>query len=356
MPAMAERLLTTRELNRALLARQLLLDRSETSVPRAIERMGGLQTQYAPSGYLGLWSRVADFRRPVLTAAMEGHRVFTGTLMRITIHTVSARDYPLFSEGVRASRRKAFLGHPGGELSASDMPRVARMVRRALANGPRRADELSAIVRDAGYPHFAWVGAGLWVDLIRVPPSATWDRRKADLYDLAERWVAPSGATEDDGLRHLVRRYLGGFGPAPLADVANWAGVTVTTLRPVVERMRLRRFRAEDGGTLLDVPGAPLPDADTRPPVRFLPTWDATLLAHARRTQLLPEEYRTRIFSIKTPHSLCTFLVDGAVAGAWRFDGDRVLLDPFEKLPVRVRREVEDEAARLAAWHAPENG
>jgi hypothetical protein len=300
MRAMAERVLTTRELNRALLARQLLLDRSEKSITRAIERMGGLQTQYAPSGYLGLWSRVSDFRRHTLTAAMERHRVFTGTLMRITIHTVSARDYPLFSEGVRASRRKAFLGSPGSELSASEMPRV--------------------------------------------------------LYDLADRWVPPSGATEEDGLRHLVRRYLGGFGPAPLADIANWAGVTMTTLRPVVERMRLRRFRAEDGGTLFDVPGAPLPNADTRPPVRFLPTWDATLLAHARRTQVLPEEHRARIFSIKTPHSLCTLLVDGAVAGVWRVDGKRVVVDSFDPLPARVRREVEDEAARLSAWYAPEGG
>jgi len=154
-------------------------------------------------------------------------------------------------------------------------------------------------------------------------------------------------------VHHLVRRYLGGFGPAPLADIASWAGLAVTSLRPIVERMRLRRFRDETGGLLFDVPGAPIPDANTTAPVRFLPAWDPTLLASARRTRILPEEHRPRIFNIKTPHSLCAFLVDGAVAGSWRFDGERVVLDPFEKLSVRVRRDVEDEAGRLAVWHAP---
>src|SRR5262245_30409333 len=264
MRVMADRVLTSRELNRALLARQLLLERSEKSVTRAIERMAGLQTQYAPSGYLGLWSRMPDFRRPDLTRAMERHRVFTGTLMRITIHTVSARDYPLFAEGVRASRRKVFLRYPSAEVSAADMQRIARVVRRALSSGPRRVDELTAIVQDAGFPRVAMMGAGLWIDLVRVPPSATWERRKADLYDLAERWLPATSVTEEQGMRHLVGRYLGGFGPGPLADVANWAGINVTTLRPVVERMRLRRFRDEDGGVLLDVHGAPLPDGDVR--------------------------------------------------------------------------------------------
>jgi hypothetical protein len=351
MRPMPERVLTTRELNRALLARQLLLERSEKSVTRAIERIAGLQTQYAPSGYIALWSRMPDFRRPALTRVLERHRAFTGTLMRITIHTVSARDYPLFSEGVRRSRRTVWLRSPAAEVGAADMSRVARIVRRALADGPRRADELTSVVRAAGFPHTAWVGAGLWIDLVRVPPSATWERRKADLYDLAERWLPATKVTEDEGVHHLVRRYLGGFGPAPLADIANWAGIPMTTLRPVVERMRLRRFRDEQDGVLLDVAGAPLPDGDVRAPVRFLPTWDPTLLVHARRTQILPEDHRSRIFNTRTPHSLCSFLVDGAVAGSWWFDGERVVVEPFEKLPVRAWREVEDESSRLAAWH-----
>jgi len=349
---MAERVLSTRELNRALLARQLLMDRSEKSVTRAIERMAGLQTQYAPSGYIGLWSRMRDFRRDSLTTAVERGRAVTGTLMRITIHTVSSRDYPLFTEGVRRSRRQAWMRFQRHQVTERDMEAVARMLRRSLAGGPRRADRLAAQVEAAGFPRTAWSGAGLWLDMVRVPPSGTWERRKADLYGLAENAIGPWTATEEEGLVHLVRRYLGGFGPAPLADIANWAGLSVTTLRPVVEHMRLRRFRDEAGSVLLDVPGAALPDENAPAPVRFLPTWDATLLAHARRTQILPEAYRTLIFSTKTPHSKPTFVVDGRVAGAWRYEGGRIRLEPFDPLPARTRRALEDEADALAAFHA----
>jgi len=114
----------------------------------------------------------------------------------------------------------------------------------------------------------------------------------------------------------------------------------------------VRRFRDEDGGELVDLPRAPLPDADTPAPVRFLPTWDATLLVHARRTGILPEEYRPRIFSTKTPHSLGTFLVDGAVAGTWRYERERIVIDPFARLSRATKLELDDEAERLAAFHA----
>ena len=349
---MRERVLSPRELNRAILARQLLLERSERSAVRAMERIAGIQNQYAPSAYIGLWSRLRDFRRDSLTRALERGQALTGTLMRITIHTVSARDYPLFAEGVRASRRALWLRSYRNVLDELTMRSAARLVKKTLSDGPRRAVELAAAVESAGFPRVAWNGAGLWVDLLRVPPSATWERRKADLYDLAEHWVRPATVTEEQGMQHLVRRYLGGFGPAPAADVASWAGIPVSTLRPVMERMRLRRFRDESGATLFDVVGAPLPDAGTPAPVRFLPTWDATLLASARRARILPEEYRPAIFNSKTPHSVCTFLVDGAVAGTWRYEGGRVRVEPFEGLPTTARRDLDAEAARLAALHA----
>jgi winged helix DNA-binding protein len=348
-----ERVLSSGELNRTLLARQLLLDRTDASPVRAMERMAGIQSQYAPSGYIGLWSRVQDFHRSSLTRALERGRAVTGTLMRITIHTVSARDYALFAEGVRRSRRSLWLRSYRTVLDENAMRSAARIVRQALAGGPRRATELAETVVSAGLPRVAWNGAGLWVDLLRVPPSATWERRRADLYDLAERWVrSKEGVTEEAGMRHLVRRYLGGFGPAPVADVSSWAGIPVTTLRPVIEHMRLRRFRDESDAVLFDMPGAPLPDAGVSAPVRFLPTFDATLLISARRARILPEEYRPVIFNTKAPQSVCTFLVNGSVAGTWRHDGTRVVMEPFEKLPARVRREVDAEAGRLAAWHA----
>jgi hypothetical protein len=187
---------------------------------------------------------------------------------------------------------------------------------------------------------------------VRVPPSGTWWQRRADLYGLAEDWLGPWKVTEAEALEHLVRRYLGGFGPASARDTAGWAGVPVATVRAALERVGVRRFRDERGRDLFDLRRAPLPDPDTPAPVRFLPTWDATLLVHVRRTQILPEQYRSLVFNTRTPHSVGTFPVDGAVAGSWRHERGRVWLEPFGRLVRRARRDLEQEAERLAAFHA----
>jgi hypothetical protein len=346
---MPERALTDRELNRALLARQLLLERASLTIPRAVERVGGLQTQYAPSAYVGLWSRLAGFAREGLTKALERRAVVQGTLMRSTIHIVSAGDYPLFAEGLRRFRREWWLRVQRGRTKADEVEAAVRRVRSLLARGPRRRAEILA---ELGLDSATWNGVGLWVDLVRVPPSGTWDQRRADLYGLAEQWLGPSRATEERGVEHLVRRYLAGFGPASRNDVASWAGLPVSAIQPALERIRPRRFRDERGDELVDLPRAPLPELDTPAPVRFLPTWDATLLVHARRTQVLPERYRPMVFNTKTPHSVPTFLVDGRVAGTWRYERGAVRLEPFERLPRDTRRELDDEAERLAAFHA----
>jgi uncharacterized protein YcaQ len=347
-----ERTLSTRDLNRAMLARQLLLDRSNLSLTRAIEAVGGLQTQYAPSGYVGLWSRLRNFRRESLTRALEQRRVVQASLMRATIHTVSAADFPLFAAGIREARRRWWLGVHRKQTEDVDMELVAERLRQHLANGPRRTQELRELLRAEGFPDVAWAGAGLWLDMIRVPPSGTWERRRADLYGLADGWVQGSSATEAEGLEHLVRRYLAGFGPAPVNDIADWAGLKVNSLRPVVERMALRLFRDEKGRRILDVPRGALPGGNMPAPVRFLPTWDPMLLASARRAAILPEQYRALVFNTKTPQSVSTFLADGAVAGAWRYEGGRIRVEPFAPLPRRARRDLEDEAERLAAFHA----
>jgi Winged helix DNA-binding domain len=187
---------------------------------------------------------------------------------------------------------------------------------------------------------------------VRIPPSGTWEQRRADLYGLADDWVGPSGATPEEGLEHLVRRYLGGFGPATRKDIASWAGLNVSSLAPALEQLRLRTFRDGRGEELLDLPRAPIPDSGTPAPVRFLPTWDATLLVHARRTQILPEQYRPRVFDTKTPHSVNTFLVDGRVSGTWSQEGAHLRVETFEPLPRSARRELDEEAGRLAAFLA----
>jgi hypothetical protein len=196
---------------RALLARQLLLERATTSIEDAIDQIGGLQTQYAPSGYVGLWTRVEGFRREELTTALENRTVVQATLMRTTIHVVTRREFWLYALGVRQARRAWSLRLPGRAGDEPAMRDAAERMRRALADGPRTVNELGPL--GAGF-----VGnLGLWVDLVRVPPSGTWERRRADRLALAEDWVGPPDVTEDDGLAHLVRAYLRGFGPGSLA-------------------------------------------------------------------------------------------------------------------------------------------
>jgi hypothetical protein len=345
----AERVLTQRELNRALLARQRLLERSGGSIPRLVESIGGLQTQYAPSAYVGLWSRLEGFERDDLTRALERRSVVQATLMRVTIHIVSKRDFHLLSAGLRDARFAWWVKAHRGKPTARQVDAAARKVAKLLADGPRRRDEL---VAEVGIDASTWNGAALRLELVRVPPSGTWERRRADLYGLPEPWVGSSDATEAEGVELLVRRYLNGFGPAAEKDVAGWAGVPPARIAPALEAMTLRRFRDESGQELVDLPRAPLPDPDTPAPPRFLPTWDATLLVHQRRTGVLPEEHRPRVFSTKTPQSVATFMVDGRVVGSWRHERGRIVVEPFERLSKADRRALDDEAERLAAFHA----
>jgi len=347
----AERTLSQRERNRALLARQLLLERADLPIPRAVERIGGIQAQYAPSAYIGLWTRLRTFRRDALTSALERRSVVQGTLMRSTIHLVSARDYPALAAGVRAARRGWWLRAARGAADGGTMARTAERLRALLADCPLpRRDLLRLLEVD---PRI-WNGVGLWVDLVRVPPSGTWERRSADLYGLADAWIDLPEVAEADGIELLIRRYLGGFGPSSTKEISGWSGVPSKSLEPSLARMRLRRFRSERGEVLHDLPRAPLPDPDTPAPVRFLPTWDATLLVNERETQILPDHHRPRVFNTRTPHSVPTFLVDGQVAGTWRFDEGRVRVKPFGQLPRSVRTDVDDEAERLGAFHEDE--
>ncbi len=339
-----------------MLARQLLLERSSISMSRALESVGGLQTQNAPTGYVGLWSRLRDFRREHLTEALVNRQVIQGTLMRSTIHMVSRADYPVLLAGVRSARREWWRRVVPKEARDLDMDAVAAVVRERLARGPARAAELKAFMSNRGIHAAAWPGLGLWLDMIRVPPSGTWERRRADLYGLADERIELNKATEAEGMELLVRRYLGGFGPARVADIASWAGMPPAKVLPVVERLRLRRFLDESGRVLFDLLRAPIPPADAHAPVRFLQTFEALTMIHARRTGVMPEQYRPIIFTTKTPQSFPLFLIDGVIAGTWRYEGGRIRVDPFEPVPRTVQAELSEETAALVAFHADSPG
>ena len=348
------RVLTREALNRALLARQGLLERVRLTPERAVERFGGLQTQYAPSGYVGLFSRVDGFARDDLTAALTSGRVVQGWVMRCTIHMVSRADYAPLTAAVRLPRRAMWVRLHKAH-SEERFVEASALVRRRLADGPATQAELTTALTEAGLDRALFPGTQLWTDMVRIPPAGTWDKPRAHVYGLAGDLVPGLLPEPDDvvvaGEELLVRRYLRAFGPAAASDIARYAGFTVGTVRAVLSRLDLRRFRDEEGTELVDLPRAPLPDPRVPVPVRFLSNFDAALLlGHASRAGVVPAECRDRVFHRSIPQSVPTVLVDGRVAGSWRVTDGRVVVTPFVELTTRQRREVEDEAERLAAF------
>ena len=339
--------LTQRQLNRALLARQLLLERAQLPIPRALERIGFLQAQYAPAMYVGLWSRLQDLQRDDVTRQLQRREIVQATLLRSTIHLVSRDDYWPTVLAIRAARRNWWLRAARDVVTEQEMTRLVDVVRRECQGGTLRRRDLDRIAGSSTLRNALMA----WIDLVRVPPSGTWERRSADLFALAEDWVGPEEGSPAEGVQLLVRRYLTAFGPSSPAEVANWAGLGVRELQPALDTLELTRYHAEDGTELLDLRDSSLPDEDVDAPVRLLPHWDATLLVHARRTQILPEEHRPTIFNSRRPHSFATFLVDGQVAGTWQYADGRIELSPFGRLSKQVQRQLDTEAERMAAFH-----
>ena len=343
------------DLNRTLLARQGLLERSDASIPTMLEQMGGLQAQYAPSMYIGLWSRLHRFERSRLTAALEDRTVIQGTHQRGTIHLVSREDYWPFVIATRGALREWWLRLKWDGVSLQAIEKAEERVRRAFADRgsePLHRTELDAAV---GADNRALVmGIGLFVPMVRVPPSGTWERRRADLYQLAEAWVGPEPAMDETTARtHLARRYLAGFGPAKPANLKAWAGwMRVPDAKAALAELDLVEHTGPDGKPLVDLADLQITPGDRTVLARFLPTWDATLLVHARDTGVLPERFRKLVFNTRTPQSMATFTVDGAVAGAWRFDKGHVVLTWFADPTAAQVEDVEEERRRLEVWHA----
>jgi hypothetical protein len=351
------RVLTRRELNRALLARQLLLRRARLPIPRAIERVGALQAQWPPAPYVALWSRLEDFRREQLVRALERRQVVKATLMRMTLHHVSARDYLAYGGFIRARRVASLEERLRRAEIRVDVEALAAELSAYAAAEPRSRPEVLSLL---GLPELrldrrrwlVWHIIAAEAELVHNPESSMWRRHTGGgKFVPARAWLGASGADGDRAAEYLVRRYLAAFGPATRADVGQWTGVTLASLEPAVERLKLRRFRDLDGRELMDVPRAPLPDGNVAAPPRFLPTWDSTLLAHADRTRILPDEYRKLVIR-RNGDVQQTFLVDGFVAGLWQIVDGRVELEPFEPLRPRVRRELEQEAKALAEFHS----
>lgn len=337
---MAERVLTQRDLNRATLARQLLLKRAKLPVPRALERVAGLQAQLGSAPYIGLWSRLDGFRRESLERALLSGKAARGVLMRGTVHVVSTPDYGLFAAALDVA--------PPGWITPEadrDAVRVTSALRAFAAEPRTRTEVLDWLEREHGVESSnttgVWYALRLRARIAHAPESSLWN---SPIHN--PRFVAVEHDDVDDeaARAELVRRYLAAFGPATRAEIAGWSGLKV---RDFVHLLHgLTDLRDDHGRQLLDLPRAPRPAGDTPAPVRFLPKFDNVLLDRAR---VLPEEYRKLIVR-KNADVQPTFTVDGFVAGIWRVERGRVVTEAFAPLPRAAKLEVADEAARLQAW------
>ena len=341
--AKAERVLTLRELNRALLERQLLLGRRRLAAPGAIERLCALQAQYSPSPYIALWSRITGFRKEQLTRALEERKVVKSTLFRITLHMTSARDYPYFAAAWLPAAREMTP-----RLTIEKAAELSRKVS-AAAGKPVTHEQIESIAAEEM--------GGRWrvrtlAPLLHVPPSGTWGFHGRPELLLMKAWLGGDLPTREEGARHLVRSYLAAFGPATQQDLLRFSGVRIGDLRPGLEQLELRAFRDERGRVLLDLPRAPLPEGDVPAPVRFLPKWDSSLLAYAppERTRILPEKFRSTVIR-KNGDVLPTVLVDGFVAASWNVDKKRGLeIEPLRRLTKAERTEIDEEGERLVEF------
>jgi Winged helix DNA-binding domain len=340
-----ERVLTLRELNRALLARQLLLERRKLGVAQAVERICAIQAQWPQSPYIGLWTRLTGFKKEQLTRALAQHRVVKTQLFRITLHITSARDYPYFFAVWGPAARDRTPG-----IDQKTLEELSRRVRAVALERPLMQDEVEEIAA-AEMGGFRWRTRTL-TPLVHLPPGGTWSHYGRVHLRAMEAVLGVELPSREDGAERLVRSYLAAFGPATQEDILRFAGVRVGDISPGLDRVELRRFRDERGRVLLDVPRAPLPDGDMPAPVRFLPKWDSALLAYAppERTRILPEKFRAAVIA-KNGDVAPTVLVDGFVAATWDVGTKRDLtIRPLKRLSKSERGQIAEEGERLDAF------
>jgi hypothetical protein len=353
-------LLTRRELNRALLARQFLVERAKSSTEELIGRLVGMQSQSPTAAYAGIWSRLGDFEFSHLSEAIVERRVVRLALMRGTLHLVMAEDARRLRTLLAPVLDRQFKASPfAKQLAGLDLDPVIAAGRAAVEATPCTPSELGALLQ-AHWPSYD--GGALaqliraYVPLVQVPPRGVWGWGGQARHTSLEHWV---GAPSETGpsLEELVRGYLAAFGPASVQDMQTWSGLT--HLREMFDGLasELLEFHGENGVELFDLPNSPRPPADTPVPVRFLAEFDNVLLAHADRTRVIDPEDRSRLFTSNgiIPGAV---LLDGMVQATWRLprspkDPSTLTIAAFRSLRDDDASLVSDEGRRLLRASAP---
>lgn len=345
--------LSTRQLNRALLARQMLLAREGTTALGAVERLAGLQAQLARPPFVGLWTRLEGFRRGDLLELMNRREVVRATAMRGTLHLMTTADYlglrgalqPMLSRGMQSILRE--------RATALDLRVLEEEARAFFGGAPATFDALRDHLKakhPEGDERAMAYAIRMHLPLVQVPTGTAWGFPAAADFAVAESWLGTKVSTEPAPAHELVRRYLAAFGPATPGDAQAWSGLQ--GLREVFESLRpeLATFRDERKRELFDLPDAPRPPEDTPAPVRFLPEFDNLVLSHDDRTRVIAGEHRPKVV-LKNLQVRATFLVDGCVAGTWKMERRKkvaiLILEPFEKLAKQTVAALEKEGDAL---------
>jgi len=342
-----------RALNRALLDRQMLLRRRRIQALDAVERLVALQAQVPRDPYVALWTRVDGFRAEALSNAMEERRVVRMTLLRGTLHTVTARDAVALRSLIRpAIERVAFGSSPLRTLvrAGVNLDEAVELLRRLLEESPKtRAELVKAIAERWPDVDADSLGYAMYViPTVQTTPRGLWNRSGASRFTTVDAWLGRP-VDERGDLDKLIRRYLTAFGPATVADAQYWSGLT--GLGVAFEQMRssLRTFVDENGRELFDLPNAQRPNADTPVPVRFLPEYDNVVIGHKDRSRIVePGTARW------TQVGWGSVLVDGFTSARWILERERdaatLRIEPFSRLTRSERAELADEGDRLAAF------
>ncbi|MGW5277212.1 winged helix DNA-binding domain-containing protein [Streptomyces sp. NPDC004044] len=350
--------LSTRTLNRTLLQRQFLAARTSRPALDVVEHLIALQGQEPNWPYVGLWTRLADFRHDELTALLRDRRVVRSAVLRSTQHLTSSDDFRWLRPVVqpvldRTTRTRYFAAQTAG----LDLDEIAATGMELMAGRTLQRHQLASSLTERFPGRDGRVLAGaveLRVPMAHVPATGTWGAwgtRAGIAITVAEHWIGRPMATPQ--VTRLIRRYLAAFGPAGVKDIQAWSGLT--RLRETLDELRpqLRVFRDEQGTELFDLPDALLADPDRPVPVRFLPAFDNLLLGHADRARVISEADRKRVMpgqAMVRP----TFLVDGFVHGTWSKTGSTLLISPFRPLSQADTAAVLDEAEPLLAFIAPD--
>jgi hypothetical protein len=352
--------ISVRALNRATLARQLLLERAKIPIVEGVERIAGLQAQLARPPYIGLWSRLVGFDRESLNKLLLDRQIVRATMMRGTIHLVSRADFVSLRPAMQPALNLALTSILRSRKREVDLDRVVREAKKFFARSPATFDALRDHLLEA-FPGEDERAMGyavrMQLPLVQVPTDARWGFPGAADFALAEEWLdAPIASTAPAS--RLALRYLAAFGPATPADFQTWSGLSGgKEIFSSIEK-KLRRFRCGKR-ELFDLPDAPRPGEETEAPVRFLPDYDNVLLAHAVRDRIIAEEHRSRI-ATKNLLIPATFLVDGFVAGMWKIERKKrvttLTLDPFIRLSAAVRKQLLAEGGALCLFLEEEPG